>query len=720
MEAAGPSAGIASTTHHAPAAPKPDRIQASEDSSGFRSDINRQNLGQQQNATNSNPAYGGSAPLNGHANQVWRKDEGYGAAVSRNFFPVNGLSTQNIAQKDQTALPSIYTTTPYNTVFDSAHHMPEDSSGQPAPKRRRIEPSHTSSPQNSVQDGQASTSEPLPQRDMIQLIDIFRSRMLHFISVIDPQDLGNTLEVISQKRALALCICYVAARYVPGGDRTRSKLLPSIFAILQDRNFRPQSDDEKWTMLQALSVLYAYRTTVTSEPSTQGTVTDISHRTIKAFVESYALHVSVHRSIAGLRSSIRTNKPNITSTLDFKLYMYWLWLFNMSNHFSVVAGTPPSIRIDATIRAAPTLLENIDIGSGPRQILSEVELCILWDKISNAHSPGLAEWWCPPDLSDNTAGHLDSEALRTLDVAIDKALSSWSQKWGVAIHTEPLGIGMDFHFRFTQFCLSTYMIRSLSIGHSNVDSDQQFRLNNSVQAAHHFCELLLNAGPAERDGARYTGDFGFVMISFSCLFILEACKLYPTAVQDSDRILATVEEVALFLEELAVNSSHGPYLQGNIIQKKLHELDKHRQVDSGHSEAPVAPFSFEPGDMSKGHDHKNHLLLDASLIPSQYAPSPAPRNDVAITATKIPSGFKYWQAAISLRSPTSQQWSSFFQELGSSRGYILPSGWLYSLGLGTSTSQIYHLLARPLIGAAYDNSGPRHGGSQISARKQDL
>lgn len=210
--------------------------------------------------------------------------------------------------------------------------------------------------------------------------------MLHFIPVIDPQDLSNTLEVISQKRTLALCICYVTARYVPGGDRTRSRLLPSISAILQDRTFRPQTDDEKWTMLQALSVLYAYRTTVTNEPSAQENVADISHRTIKAFVESYAMHVCVHRSIAGLRASIRANKLNIASTFDFKLYIYWLWLFNMSNHFSVVAGTPPSIRIDATIRAAPTLLENIDIGSGARQILSEVELCILWDKVNTSYS----------------------------------------------------------------------------------------------------------------------------------------------------------------------------------------------------------------------------------------------------------------------------------------------------------------------------------------------
>ncbi len=153
--------------------------------------------------------------------------------------------------------------------------------------------------------------------------------MLHFIPVIDQQDIEDISQVISQKRALAISICYVAARYVPGGDRTRTKLLPAISALLQDRSFRPQADDEKWTMLQALSVLYAYRTTV-SESSTDS-ASEISHRTVKAFVESYALHVCVHRSIAGLGSLMRAGNPQITSTMEFKLYMYWLWLFNMSN-----------------------------------------------------------------------------------------------------------------------------------------------------------------------------------------------------------------------------------------------------------------------------------------------------------------------------------------------------------------------------------------------------
>lgn len=83
-------------------------------------------------------------------------------------------------------------------------------------------------------------------------------------------------------------------------------------------------------MLQALSVLYAYR------PSGNGisigdSTFEISQWTIKGYIEGYALHLAVHRSISALKASIRAGDPNITSTIGFKKYVYWIWLFNMSH-----------------------------------------------------------------------------------------------------------------------------------------------------------------------------------------------------------------------------------------------------------------------------------------------------------------------------------------------------------------------------------------------------
>jgi hypothetical protein len=47
---------------------------------------------------------------------------------------------------------------------------------------------------------------------------------------------------------------------------------------------------------------------------------------------------------------------------------------------SVISGTPPSIRIDSTIRAAPALLRQPSLYP-QNKLLGEVELCLIWEKV---------------------------------------------------------------------------------------------------------------------------------------------------------------------------------------------------------------------------------------------------------------------------------------------------------------------------------------------------
>jgi len=53
--------------------------------------------------------------------------------------------------------------------------------------------------------------------------------------------------------------------------------------------------------------------------------------------------------------------------------------------YSVITGTPPSIREDATIHMAPEIFKGIDIPSPILQILAEAELCLLWGKVSTIY-----------------------------------------------------------------------------------------------------------------------------------------------------------------------------------------------------------------------------------------------------------------------------------------------------------------------------------------------
>lgn len=153
---------------------------------------------------------------------------------------------------------------------------------------------------------------------------------MNFIPLLNAGDLDDPFDIISKKKPLAYCVCYVTARYVPGGEAARAKLLPVISAILQDKAFQPKSAEDEWTVLQALSVLYAYRTAVSTISSAEGSL-EISQRSIKAYIETYAVNLSVHRSISGVKAALRAEDPDVMKTVAFKKYIFWLWLFNMSH-----------------------------------------------------------------------------------------------------------------------------------------------------------------------------------------------------------------------------------------------------------------------------------------------------------------------------------------------------------------------------------------------------
>ena len=57
-----------------------------------------------------------------------------------------------------------------------------------------------------------------------------------------------------------------------------------------------------------------------------------------------------------------------------------------SPSYSVVTGTPPSIREDATIHIAPEILKGVDVSSSVLEVLAEAELCLLWGKVSRSLS----------------------------------------------------------------------------------------------------------------------------------------------------------------------------------------------------------------------------------------------------------------------------------------------------------------------------------------------
>jgi hypothetical protein len=203
---------------------------------------------------------------------------------------------------------------------------------------------------------------------------------------------------------------------------------------------------------------------------------------------------------------------------------------------------------------------------------------------------------------------------------VDNLLQSWSDKWTTFFPSgmfsqygyshalkiaEPLGPDIVFHFRFTRFCLSTYSVQNLKVVGANGLSDfQQEALNRSVATAANFCKFTLELGPAIRDAARYMAEFGFVMISFACIFIIQACENFYKSINGATEYLSDVEAVAQMLREFAVNSNHGPRFQARIIMAKLQKMNESVAIMAtgdfnGRPEDEITNQQFGPdvGDM---------------------------------------------------------------------------------------------------------------------------
>ncbi|KAG0652138.1 hypothetical protein D0Z07_1367 [Hyphodiscus hymeniophilus] len=167
----------------------------------------------------------------------------------------------------------------------------------------------------------------------------------------------------------------------------------------------------------------------------------------------------------------------------------------------------------------------------------------------------------------------DSETSNAVLEDVDALLETWSNKWLPWISNDPGGGILEFHLQFAKFCMSTYSTRSFNLSDPQLSEQQQILVRRSVSAAVAFVKILTDMDPVTKDErVRYLADFGFVMISFCCQFIIRACEAFGSGIPDIMETLTTVEEAAQLMKEVAIDSSHSPALYGSLISRGLEKL----------------------------------------------------------------------------------------------------------------------------------------------------
>ncbi|KAH8811043.1 hypothetical protein F5884DRAFT_854404 [Xylogone sp. PMI_703] len=465
-------------------------------------------------------------------------------------------------------LPSIYSRSPFSIVVECS----EPNSGLNDHNLSILPPLNSTDilggPQRQVQELNDG-DEPLAAHEMKQLVKIFCDRILPFIPILTIDEFQDTDLLLQKYRNLVLCICYVTCRFLPGGGLTADILHPFILQFLQNQlTSSPVDQSTAMVTLRSLIVLHAYPQAPPGLPGDSG---QSPRSLIKALIESYAIQLNIHRSVEGVKTAIRTSSGILTASDAYKKYTYWLWLFTMSHQVcstAIVTGTPPTIRGDSSIRVASSLLQGADANPQISGLLGEVELCLLWEKISSL-DPHLGEWWCPSNISDN----VDYSPSAALDAA-DAEFASWYRKWDSFIRKGGFGTTLNFHFRYARFCMSTYIFRYINPSAGSLSASQRVSVERCIEHAASILNGILGFGPVLKDSLRYMTDYGFVMLAFVSLVILQAYGTIEPALSDKVKNINTVAAIAQLMIDIALNSTHCAALYGKALQRRLAQMQE--------------------------------------------------------------------------------------------------------------------------------------------------
>nr|POE50140.1 hypothetical protein CFP56_71603 [Quercus suber] len=480
----------------------------------------------------------------------------------------------------------------------------------------------------------------ISKRQLQDLLRFFGDRISYHVPIFNKRDVHDVESLVEQKPDLAVCIAFVSARLVPGYQQVRTALMPRVMSIIDSAHgLTPVDEDEQWTLLQTIGVLYAYSTSSDMDHKTSGVASSgaLAPHALKALLETLAVRLGIHQSLQSWQIARKGHGSDPSKTIAFRKYIFWLWLYTMSQHTAHLTGTPPSIREDHSIKVAATALGVLQHEAWVERILAEVELCLLWSHFG-VLDPTLAEWWTP---NDTEAG---LQTFFTTIGRVETVLDAWWQNKQRSQISPSSGEGrsvntaMEFHYRFTRFYMSIYMT---NLVHSTANREGHLQLANismpdggflapmamkylllSADAAIFTCQAFLWRSPIAVDVARYIPDGGFAMIAHSCWFVLEAINSLPKPFlpDKAGLMLDPVRKTAELLGELAVDGDHAPAQYSRRILARLRVKEMPQVLLNPDLSTQQHSLSFDPSEKTLSPTEWSGTQLTPKISPISFKP----------------------------------------------------------------------------------------------------
>jgi hypothetical protein len=470
---------------------------------------------------------------------------------------------------------------------------------------------------------------------------------------------------------------------VPGCRSLRNQLIPDVLNILKMAWDRvDESEERQRTLFQSFGLLSTYANPADTQTTESGAARygEFSPWALRSTVESYSLRISLHRSWDQV-SRVRFNTAaEALANPSFRRYLLWLWLYTMSHHGALLMRSPPTVREDMSIRSAPSLLAHLKDEYLIKRVLAEVELCLLWSSISTQQQE-LGEWWCSPQ----SGGAIDSrlEGLRTLD----SSLVAWSERWQLNGNHDNLSppinslqsTSIDFHYRFTRFCIATFVTRFFHLSaleHISDGSRDQTPtppttvmlelLLQTMQAAMALCTQPLELSPIQKDIARYIPHLAFAMLAFPCFFVIRAAEIPGIPIATVREYFIDIKRTANIFCEVAADEYHCAALYGKAILQELVRVEdalQQRSVKMMASVQTSMPNAI-PNDHPAGQQGSS-----APPVHDQMS-NGAITIDAMDFTTQNPNAFQMqWQSLDALNSPNQ------FAGFGDIEGWFMNNFW---------------------------------------------
>ncbi|KAH6985211.1 hypothetical protein EDB80DRAFT_869217 [Ilyonectria destructans] len=274
----------------------------------------------------------------------------------------------------------------------------------------------------------------------------------------------------------ALAAIEVIARYLPGVSGLRAKLDSILLSLVQHVLFDDlsRSYDAVLGTMSGLAITYGYSKVGVarskSRCNTERSKADVL--SIKGIIEGYAVRWNIGRP----------HSPNVLSCV------MWLWLYTMSNYYSLLLACPRTLSADERIHKAKNIVKDSTSHPQIAILLGEVDLCC----ITEPHNSAIANSSAPENVPQ---------------------FDDWISVWGPLEGTDlgPSGIMMltstasatatarrlRFHFRFAKFYQHSRRSKP-----SSADAEV-------LGAARAFLHCNTQMSPIAKGRIRYMCDFGF-------------------------------------------------------------------------------------------------------------------------------------------------------------------------------------------------------------------